>query len=499
MRVKTKGREMKDATVEYISLVPRGANQIPFRIIKSHKNQENTGMGIDITSFPALLRRQKAEKQIAPSISAFVVKKGEALDAQKEAIKAAGFDVEKAVEKSEEGLVIFMQGDTTEETLTDATMVGFGAGDVQVAIKGFTSWGSGVSTFTDKVQAQGFYSGLDMALDVLECSLFNEASDDDDRAKTFTDVGEVIDQFKAYVMGLLGQVPEKAFKAELALKSISLPAQGKRSINGDPGGSALRVDTDVDPTDTADSIHGQKQPNTEVLPKKIVKKNVFDLEKLMAALKDETITREQLIEAVEVSKAQLTTAIVVQDEDGPGEGSPTKGANSDKPLHFVSAVNKNDNGMPDNGDEEDIDKKDGKKDGKAKKDEPAPAAGAQKSEQLPTEQVDAGKGAGNNGSEVALKGELEKILGAVQGMSESVKKMDDRLGKLEAQQQEQGAAVQLAVTKSEEVQQALKGTVIGGAPANVEQAAIAPARARKHDQGGVLDTAFGGRAVFGDR
>ena len=41
MRVKTTMRQMKEAKVAFISLVTRGANRIPFRVLKSDKGDDN--------------------------------------------------------------------------------------------------------------------------------------------------------------------------------------------------------------------------------------------------------------------------------------------------------------------------------------------------------------------------------------------------------------------------------------------------------------------------
>ena len=41
VRVKTTMRQMKNAKVNFISLVTRGANRIPFRVLKSAKGEDN--------------------------------------------------------------------------------------------------------------------------------------------------------------------------------------------------------------------------------------------------------------------------------------------------------------------------------------------------------------------------------------------------------------------------------------------------------------------------
>ena len=54
MRVKTTMRQMKEAKVAFISLVTRGANRIPFRVLKSDKGEDNM---LDLTESPLVAER----------------------------------------------------------------------------------------------------------------------------------------------------------------------------------------------------------------------------------------------------------------------------------------------------------------------------------------------------------------------------------------------------------------------------------------------------------
>lgn len=62
MKVKTIARELKNADVRFISLVSRGANRIPFRILK--KSSEGENQMIDLTTLRPV---QKGEKDQAPT------------------------------------------------------------------------------------------------------------------------------------------------------------------------------------------------------------------------------------------------------------------------------------------------------------------------------------------------------------------------------------------------------------------------------------------------
>ena len=66
MKIKTLARELKNADVRFISLVSRGANRIPFRVLK--KSSEGESQMIDLTSLRHVL---KGEKIAAPAKKAY--------------------------------------------------------------------------------------------------------------------------------------------------------------------------------------------------------------------------------------------------------------------------------------------------------------------------------------------------------------------------------------------------------------------------------------------
>lgn len=59
MKIKTIARELKNADVRFISLVSRGANRIPFRILK--KSSEGESQMIDLTTLHPVLKGEKIQ------------------------------------------------------------------------------------------------------------------------------------------------------------------------------------------------------------------------------------------------------------------------------------------------------------------------------------------------------------------------------------------------------------------------------------------------------
>lgn len=66
MKIKTTAKKMKDADVRFISLVKRGANRLPFRIIKSDKDSDM----LDLTTLrPVLKGETPAIKAYSPNFA----------------------------------------------------------------------------------------------------------------------------------------------------------------------------------------------------------------------------------------------------------------------------------------------------------------------------------------------------------------------------------------------------------------------------------------------
>ena len=68
MRVKTTMRQMKEAKVAFISLVTRGANRIPFRVLKSAQGEDNM---LDLTQLRHVFKNEAAPTKSKPTSMGF--------------------------------------------------------------------------------------------------------------------------------------------------------------------------------------------------------------------------------------------------------------------------------------------------------------------------------------------------------------------------------------------------------------------------------------------
>lgn len=66
MKIKATAKELKNADVRFISLVKRGANRIPFRILKTNKGENQM---IDLASLSPVLKGEKIEASVKKAYS----------------------------------------------------------------------------------------------------------------------------------------------------------------------------------------------------------------------------------------------------------------------------------------------------------------------------------------------------------------------------------------------------------------------------------------------
>lgn len=214
--IKTTATELKDADVRFISLVPRGANRIPFRVQK--KSQESF-MGIDLGS---LFNKAKKQESTTPVVSALVVpSKGDNFAEVTAAIKAAGYSVDNVVENAD-GTVIFKQDDSPEDGADAIRM----SDHLAIALKGFRPYAEALSnSFKEQAAANGFYSGMRNACDTFA----NVVSSGIYAADTPADAAEMVKktakEFTDYMVSLANALPANAFKAEKALSDLAVKAE----------------------------------------------------------------------------------------------------------------------------------------------------------------------------------------------------------------------------------------------------------------------------------
>src|SRR3990172_7673579 len=91
MKMKVPLRELSNLDVNWVSLVDRGANRIPFRIVKRDPNKESPMLNLS----NAFGRVKKAEQPKETTVSAVVLAKGDqsVIDAARAVLVEQGMDL----------------------------------------------------------------------------------------------------------------------------------------------------------------------------------------------------------------------------------------------------------------------------------------------------------------------------------------------------------------------------------------------------------------------
>jgi xanthosine utilization system XapX-like protein len=230
--------KMSKGDVSFISLVERGANRIPFKVIKQEKSM-NKFAGIDLGSIFGV---RKAEAP-APKVVAIVSLAGEGLESITQQIEQAGFSVAH-MDEQDDGSVVFKQEDGDLD-LEGASVIRMSE-HIAVVTKGFRPYYMDVAvapgpedggkeevSFADACAARGFYPGIRTALEVMsskiEYLVAEAASPQDAKAA----VAKLFSEASAYVTSFVDALPAKAFKLEKIEPMIAADA-----TDDDPSGAA---------------------------------------------------------------------------------------------------------------------------------------------------------------------------------------------------------------------------------------------------------------------
>ena len=221
--IKLKLKKLTDVDVEFVSLVKRGANRIPFRVIKSDDiKQENTEEST-MSFLDKLFGTGDAVKEESkPEITAIIVNGNCNIDDVEAQLKEVGFSV---TEKEEvEGGLVFRQSEFSEEdTLVRLTENAFIT--VRNVQKAFEPFASGTS-FADNFNKGAFFPSVRMATDVLMDTIVNVMFTSDGNKAPTESINKTLEEFNSFVLASLKSIPRDAFKLEdimvKAEKSASL-------------------------------------------------------------------------------------------------------------------------------------------------------------------------------------------------------------------------------------------------------------------------------------
>lgn len=221
------------ADVTHISLVNRGANRVPFRIIKSDDPKESTVFNLD-----RLFSKNKKGEASNPSpnqMVAIAVATHLALKLEPE-LQALGFDVTQKTEHK--GSTVYKQHDYTDEEVQLVAFSSDLAGLVKTT-KGFDSWPETLS-FTDNLMVAGFYPSVSMATDALSYTIREAMYESADPTEASATIGKAIDEFKAYLLSVTSSLPVDAFKMEEMAVSLKNETTATLEETQEPESAAVK-------------------------------------------------------------------------------------------------------------------------------------------------------------------------------------------------------------------------------------------------------------------
>lgn len=197
-----KVRELEDVHVSHISLVEKGANRIPFRIIK---NEKEDGKMLDISNL--FLRK----KDTTPQIVGIALEKGNYSEDLITQLKDAGF--EGTIDnEAESATLVKAEGFDTAENVEGVKLENGMVVMVSHLAKALDR--SYDNTFAQTVAVDSVLPGVRVATEVFVEKMWDITYESMSKSATTDAISTMFNDFESYVLGLVNAVPEPLFKME---------------------------------------------------------------------------------------------------------------------------------------------------------------------------------------------------------------------------------------------------------------------------------------------
>lgn len=307
--------ELVGTDVQFVSLVKRGANRIPFRITKEDQNM------IDLHKIGRNLFKIAEPK---PEIVGAILRKGVDEDKVYDLLKEAGVSSE-FIKSEKDGLVTLAKSDmaSAKDTivLKLSDEVALVVSDVKKVFSGieFSS-----TSFGDVHTTEGYFTGVCTAIDALKSTIINVMMDAGSPNEASAQIAKATDDMKAYLVSLTGGLPVQAFKADAAINTA---------------GSLAKAEScdDEDKEDEKDMESKKKEDEAPAEAAAPAPAEEAAIEK--ASDSDEVVAEEPVAKADEVEPVAKADDAMEEDEEGDvlepedsesGAGAPKRGPKAPK-------------------------------------------------------------------------------------------------------------------------------------------------------------------------
>lgn len=205
-KVTISATEMKNADVQFISLVKRSASKIPFRVLKTA--EESTMINLN----GLFSRTKKQDTPVSPEVVGVAIPTSKNIEEAITKVEELGLTVVKQDTESHEDVVVLVTKEdydpemvSTIKTSEDIAVM------VQTVEKGFYGWPEG-SSFADNMSQSNFFPGLNIAAGTLIDTIHNQMYDASE--PPIEEIKKNLEEFSSYVLNLTKEVPVTAFKMQ---------------------------------------------------------------------------------------------------------------------------------------------------------------------------------------------------------------------------------------------------------------------------------------------
>lgn len=233
-KVIIQARELSEMDVNIISLVKRGANRIPFRIVKSDGESTMNLTKIFFAKAPAI-----------PAVVALVLAKTADQESYTKALTDGGFEVDHVTDGEDTVSLMFTKSDDMADAVAfkitdDAALIVTG---VEKGLMAFPDSNS----FIENITKAGFAPSYRIANDILTETVGNIIFSEGDAEETKTAVQKAIEDFGGYIDAILSTIPIQAFKAEEIVVEVekgllNTPNKPKKAAKKKPAKEAKQDD-----------------------------------------------------------------------------------------------------------------------------------------------------------------------------------------------------------------------------------------------------------------
>lgn len=291
-------RKLSDLDVKYVSLVERGANRIPFRIIKSQ--EKDMSLDLSMLGFRVKKQASDAAKAEPATVSAVILSDGDAAMASsvQEVLKAQGLELTEHT-IFEDGTVAlhklddaFAENGTIVRLNSSMAVVLDNMGDHLAAIQ--------KSAIGEQDKDQGYYDGPSLVMSSVQDAIHVGLQKAEGTTAASTLVRDAMESANQYMEVVAATIPSNVLKAEAEVeKLVKAFTAGKKGVN-----PFAKAPAKTDAETAAEEAAANEEIDPETGKKKVP----------VVAKKDEVVVDPAVVAAaVVVDPAAAPAAVVVPD------------------------------------------------------------------------------------------------------------------------------------------------------------------------------------------